>query len=81
MPSTELTSTTWRKSSYSGNTGNCVEVTSCAQWRKSRRSSGNRACVEVVSLSQSIAVRDSKNPHAPALVFSPGQWQEFVRQV
>ncbi len=35
----------WRKSSYTGNQGNCVEV--ALDWRKSSYSGGNGDCVEV----------------------------------
>ncbi|MCG5216976.1 DUF397 domain-containing protein [Streptosporangium sp. KLBMP 9127] len=51
-----------------------------AVWRKSSRSgdSGGQ-CVEVASnLPGLVAVRDSKNPQGPALVFGPGEWQAFV---
>jgi uncharacterized protein DUF397 len=50
----------WRKSSYSGNTGNCVEV---------------------ADLGQSVAVRDSKDPSGPVLVFTPGEWLAFIWQL
>lgn len=53
-----------------------------AQWRKSRRSSGDGQCVEVaINLPQIIAVRDSKNPDGPRLVFTPEAWQTFVARV
>ncbi|WP_352244292.1 DUF397 domain-containing protein [Microtetraspora sp. NBRC 13810] len=26
-----------------------------------------------------IAVRDSKNPQGPALVFTPGEWKAFLK--
>ena len=35
-------------------------------------------CVEVAFISGAIAVRDSKNPTGPALVFTPGEWDAFV---
>jgi len=61
VPETDLSAAVWRKSSYSGNGGNCVEV------------AGNLPGV--------VAVRDSKNPGGPALVFSPDDWAAFIAGV
>ena len=62
MPATELT-----------------EVTG-ARWVKSRRSGptgGN--CVEVAFLAAGlVAVRNSRHPDGPALVFTPQEWDAFV---
>ncbi|MGC4886636.1 DUF397 domain-containing protein [Micromonospora sp. DT227] len=48
----------WRKSSFSGNQGNCVEVAD--------------------NLRDAVAVRDSKDPNGPTLVFSPTSWANFT---
>jgi hypothetical protein len=48
----------WRKSSYSGNTGNCVEV--------------------ATNVPGIVAVRDSKDPNGPRLVFTRNAWRTFA---
>ncbi|MEV7988373.1 DUF397 domain-containing protein [Micromonospora sp. NPDC085948] len=51
-----------------------------ARWRKSTRSNGSGgACVEVAdNLPGVVAVRDSKDPTGPVLVFAPDAWRAFV---
>ncbi|WP_327105841.1 DUF397 domain-containing protein [Nonomuraea glycinis] len=51
-----------------------------AIWRKSTRSSGNGGqCVEVaMNLPGVVAVRDSKNPNGPRLLFTRPEWKAFV---
>ena len=79
----DLTGAVWRKSSYSSaNGGACVEVADLtgSNWRKSSYSSGNGGnCVEVAAGGPGIvAVRDSKDPDGPALIFSPADWSAFI---
>ena len=51
-----------------------------ATWRKSSYSGSNGgACVEVAdNVPGIVAVRDSKDPGGPVLVFGPDAWQAFT---
>jgi hypothetical protein len=66
----------WRKSSYSGDNGNCVEV----GWRKSSYSASNGGCVEI-SWPSGVAVRDSKQVEGPNLAFPTSTWREFLAKL
>jgi Domain of unknown function (DUF397) len=50
------------------------------EWRKSSYSSANGGnCVEVaVGGPGVVAVRDSKDPDGPALIFTPADWSAFI---
>ncbi|MFI9366089.1 DUF397 domain-containing protein [Kitasatospora sp. NPDC053057] len=50
------------------------------KWRKSTYSGNNNNCVEVADLPDgSVAVRDSKNPDGPALIFPRSVWNQFAQ--
>jgi Domain of unknown function (DUF397) len=50
-----------------------------AEWRKSNRSgSHSENCVEVAFVDGTIAVRDSKRPEGPVLLFTQDEWDAFV---
>ena len=52
-------------------------------WWKSKRSNGSGGdCVEVADLDDGgWAVRDSKNPTGPALIFTAAEWAAFTAGV
>lgn len=85
MRAIDLSSVTWRKSSYSNTSGgDCIEVSDdflrTADWRTSSYSNTSGGeCVEVASNLPLVPVRDSKNPTHGTLIFGVEAWSEFVR--
>ncbi|GHF92503.1 toxin [Kitasatospora xanthocidica] len=78
----------WRKSSYSGQGGDCIEaaelppVVAGGEWQKSSYSAQANECVEVrQSVLSGIAVRDSKDPDGSALLFPADAWASFLAGV
>ncbi len=47
-------------------------------WRKAQRSTTNGSCVEIASVAGKIAVRDSKDPGGPVLVYTPNEFSAFL---
>lgn len=59
-----------------------------AQWRASNNGDADGASVEVAVVAGSkegsehvIAVRDSRHPDGPALIFTPAEWDAFTAGV
>jgi hypothetical protein len=53
-----------------------------AEWRKSSFSGAAQNCVEVArNLPGIVAIRDSKDPHGPAVVVSRAPWADFADSV
>jgi hypothetical protein len=53
-----------------------------ALWRKSRRSSAQGNCVETAELpDDQVAVRNSRHPKGPALIFSQAEVRAFLEGV
>lgn len=50
------------------------------QWRKSTRSEDHGNCVELAALPHTIAIRDSKAPHAGHLILTPTAFATLIAQ-
>ena len=47
-------------------------------WIKAQASTHNGQCVEIASAGGNIAMRDSKDPDGPILVYTPGEFRAFL---
>lgn len=50
-------------------------------WRTSSYTNGDGECVEIAELDGGVAVRDTKNREAGALLFNDAEWTAFLRGV
>jgi Domain of unknown function (DUF397) len=49
-------------------------------WRKSRHSNSQGTCVELAGLpGGEIAVRNSRHPDSPALIYTPAEMDAFIK--
>jgi hypothetical protein len=69
----------WRKSSFSGNDANCVEIG--YGWRKSSFSGNDSNCVELAWAGAEVGIRDSKNPGAGHVTISAGAFARLIDTV
>ena len=50
-------------------------------WRKSSYSNPSGNCVEAAELAGGVALRDSRFPGGPTMVFTSAMWDAFLRSV
>ncbi len=47
-------------------------------WLKAHGSTANGQCIEIASASRNIAIRDSKDPEGPILVYTAAEFRAFL---
>ena len=47
-------------------------------WLKAQASGANGQCVEIAATAGMVAMRDSKDPDGPILVYTPAEFQAFL---
>lgn len=52
-----------------------------AVWKKSSRSGSSNNCVEVATNLDAVGLRDSKDPHGPALRLAPTAFDSFLTKL
>jgi hypothetical protein len=48
-------------------------------WVKAEYSGANGQCIEIASAAGKIAIRDSKDPEGPILVYTSGEFKAFLQ--
>lgn len=57
-----------------------ADLLGAVQWRKSTASNPNGDCVELADLAdRSVALRNSRDPHGPALIYTRAEIAAFLR--
>jgi hypothetical protein len=72
MTTPDLSHLAWRKSSYSGANGSCVEVAPVPGAGVPGAGAAGAGAADA------IAVRDTKDRRGPALTFTSRQWRSFA---
>jgi hypothetical protein len=49
-----------------------------ALWQRSSQDGAAENCVEVAFIDDAIAVRDSRDPDGPALIYTRDEWDAFI---
>jgi hypothetical protein len=47
-------------------------------WLKAQSSTVNGQCVEIAAATGNVAIRDSKDPDGPILVYTPAEFRAFL---
>ncbi|MFF5582470.1 DUF397 domain-containing protein [Streptomyces hygroscopicus] len=66
----------WRKSSFSANSSNCINV--AVEWRKSSYSADAGNCVNVAASDRAVLLRESDDPDV-ILSTTPASLRAFIR--
>ncbi|ADP83926.1 DUF397 domain-containing protein [Pseudofrankia inefficax] len=70
-----------RGSRLEAEAGGDTKTPSPLEWRRTSFCGIENACVDVAFASTGIAMRDSKDPAGPVLLFTTTEWAAFLRGV
>jgi hypothetical protein len=75
----------WRKSTYSVENGNCVEVAAASavpvDWRKSSYSTENGNCAEAAAAAGTVLIRDTNDRDGVTLAIPARAWRTFAARL